>query len=336
MNGSQRCHVTHVNFSSRGDRLVACYHADHAYCFDVTSAGHLSVTYNTPAAIAAAVAATTGTLADAGVGFRAPRNGYGAHHTSGSSSSSNHCSNSSSRHGEQRLPEAAERAKLEFNEAVFLQRYPRAVSCATAAITAAPWAPWLYSQRALALLKRGWEGDAAFALRDCDTALALVEQQQGGGGPGGVMAAQQARLRRVHALKAMAQHQVRRGGGVEGAVRGGGGKEKGGQESGWWYAATSGGGGGVGGSEWCGGTRKVEGHDTTSGEMCLWGRGENGEDGDIGLSVRVPEEVHMFGKRLVGREMGWGRSEYVWVCGDDGLGGLLGFGCEVQYLGQSR
>ncbi len=38
-------HTTYCSFSSRGDRLVASYHADHAYCFDVTGSGQLSATY---------------------------------------------------------------------------------------------------------------------------------------------------------------------------------------------------------------------------------------------------------------------------------------------------
>jgi hypothetical protein len=37
------------------------------------------------------------------------------------------------------------------------------------AIRLAPWAPVLYTNRALALLQRGWEGDALCALRDTET-----------------------------------------------------------------------------------------------------------------------------------------------------------------------
>lgn len=33
---SRRAHATHASFSSRGDRLVASYHGDHAYVFDIT------------------------------------------------------------------------------------------------------------------------------------------------------------------------------------------------------------------------------------------------------------------------------------------------------------
>jgi hypothetical protein len=33
---SRRGHATHASFSSRGDKLVASYHGDHAYVFDIT------------------------------------------------------------------------------------------------------------------------------------------------------------------------------------------------------------------------------------------------------------------------------------------------------------
>jgi hypothetical protein len=35
---SRRAHATHASFSSRGGKLVASYHGDHAYVFDVTGA----------------------------------------------------------------------------------------------------------------------------------------------------------------------------------------------------------------------------------------------------------------------------------------------------------
>jgi hypothetical protein len=39
---SRRAHATHASFSSRGDKLVASYHGDHAYVFDITG---MSLTY---------------------------------------------------------------------------------------------------------------------------------------------------------------------------------------------------------------------------------------------------------------------------------------------------
>ena len=42
------CHSTYVNFSLRGDKLVALFHGDHAYAFDVTSKGTAACTYVRP------------------------------------------------------------------------------------------------------------------------------------------------------------------------------------------------------------------------------------------------------------------------------------------------
>ncbi len=39
------CHTTYASFSNRGDRLVATYHRDQAYCFDVSSTGCESARY---------------------------------------------------------------------------------------------------------------------------------------------------------------------------------------------------------------------------------------------------------------------------------------------------
>lgn len=36
--GVSRAHSTYVSFGNRGDRLVATYHGDHAYAFDVFGA----------------------------------------------------------------------------------------------------------------------------------------------------------------------------------------------------------------------------------------------------------------------------------------------------------
>ena len=47
-------------------------------------------------------------------------------------------------------------------------QYYQAVQLYTQALCAAPWAAVLYTNRCLALLQRGWEGDAAAALRDAE------------------------------------------------------------------------------------------------------------------------------------------------------------------------
>eukprot|EP00983_Pelagomonas_calceolata_P003093 101571-Pelagomonas_calceolata.AAC.1 len=61
------------------------------------------------------------------------------------------------------------------------------------ALHLAPWSAALWSQRAEALLSRGWAGDAMWALRDCDVCLAIDP------------CFWQARLQRGRALKAMGQ-----------------------------------------------------------------------------------------------------------------------------------
>jgi uncharacterized membrane protein YgcG len=136
------------------------------------------------------------------------------------------------------MPEAADSSRVLGNNALFEQSYSAAIGHFTDATQLAPHAAGLYTQRALALLKRGWQGDAAYALRDCETALNIVTQRQqqqqqdgdgsngssvssgressGGGrdsssssGSSGSSVEQQARLRLVHALKQLGQVKVR-------------------------------------------------------------------------------------------------------------------------------
>ncbi|EFN53955.1 hypothetical protein CHLNCDRAFT_136223 [Chlorella variabilis] len=127
-----RMHATHLAFGNRGDKLVATYHGDHAYCFDVTGAASPASSptreqqqqqqpfnlFAHPSA-AAALAASR----------RAGGGGGGGHYE----------------------------AVRQYSEAIRL----------------APWAPVLYTNRALALLQRGWEGDALCALQDAETAVCL-------------------------------------------------------------------------------------------------------------------------------------------------------------------
>lgn len=41
-------HSTYVNFSSKGDKIVAMFHGDHAYSFDITSEGTAACTFVRP------------------------------------------------------------------------------------------------------------------------------------------------------------------------------------------------------------------------------------------------------------------------------------------------
>lgn len=186
--GGRQLHATHVCFSGRGDRLLASYHADHAYCFDVTAAG----------SVAAAFAAPPPSRCTAGAAAEGAAPGPPA----------------------PGLPEGAERHRLTGNAALFENRSSAAVAAFGAALREAPRVAALYVQRADALLARGWAGDAAFALRDCDAALALKPRNK------------RALLRRIQAFKALGQPRV----GV--CVCGGG--------AGWRFSANAGGGQGGG------------------------------------------------------------------------------------------
>jgi hypothetical protein len=100
---------------------------------------------------------------------------------------------------------------VEGNTALFDQQYSTAIRAFTRAICLAPWSPGLYSQRATALLKRGWKCDAALALLDCDAAVLLAEQ---GSRPGeqclNPAAARGALLKRIDAFQALKQYRVRK------------------------------------------------------------------------------------------------------------------------------
>eukprot|EP00878_Enallax_costatus_P025492 GHUV01027276.1.p1 GENE.GHUV01027276.1~~GHUV01027276.1.p1 ORF type:complete len:315 (+),score=72.05 GHUV01027276.1:949-1893(+) len=206
---NRRAHTTHVSFSNRGDKLVTSYHGDHAYIFDVTGAAE-----GAPIALCGQQQQQRSRS-----GSRSPRFPINDQQVrsgniglpSGDQITQITAADKTLDQGAAdlaaicNLPETAEASKVSGNNALFEQRYSAAVADFTAAIAAAPCAAGLYAQRALAYLNRGWEGDAAYALRDCDMALDLVGQQ-----PGAAAAAaeQQARLRQVHALKQLGQCQV--------------------------------------------------------------------------------------------------------------------------------
>jgi hypothetical protein len=234
---SSRHHATYCSFSNRGDKLVATYHGDHAYCFDVSGTAPPPNHTRSSTAAATAVSQQQGSRADlfanplaqsllaAGAG----RNG-GTGSTGGTSSMSDLPG---------MLPAAAERAKADGNLHLFNKRHYEAVHAYSEAIRLATWAPVLYAnrcvcvcvlweevyvwrragwrhatlwnaarlpsqfaglrcccaalwrgaeesgnsnetallllplpvaamRRCLALLQRGWQGDAVFALRDAE------------------------------------------------------------------------------------------------------------------------------------------------------------------------
>eukprot|EP00877_Chromochloris_zofingiensis_P010684 jgi/Chrzof1/586/Cz01g21100.t1 len=222
-----RAHATYVNFSNRGDKVVATYHGDHAYCFDVTSMGTTQAVYASPTTSptfpcsqttpdsSRQRAALQGISGWTTPGCIAHHQGSGSNGVAPSPDSMKYCNTPCNANNltvqsghnfavsEHHLPEAAERAKLEGNSALFEKKWAAAVTAFTHAIKSAPWAPVLYAQRALALLQRSWEGDAAFALRDCDTAISLEQQSRG---PAMMKAIDQAYYRRIHAFKALGQY----------------------------------------------------------------------------------------------------------------------------------
>lgn len=210
-------------------QVVATYHGDHAYCFDVTSMGTTQAVYASPTTSptfpcsqttpdsSRQRAALQGISGWTTPGCIAHHQGSGSNGVAPSPDSMKYCNTPCNANNltvqsghnfavsEHHLPEAAERAKLEGNSALFEKKWAAAVTAFTHAIKSAPWAPVLYAQRALALLQRSWEGDAAFALRDCDTAISLEQQSRG---PAMMKAIDQAYYRRIHAFKALGQYKV--------------------------------------------------------------------------------------------------------------------------------
>ncbi|GLI68626.1 hypothetical protein VaNZ11_013104 [Volvox africanus] len=189
-----RSHATYVSFSNRGDRVVTTYHADHAYSFDITAAGDLTALFpqrllacsrplprsgrfmSSWMPAAAAAAAAGGGRGGEGAAAGGERGG-------GVSS------------GVAPLPPRAEEAKARGNAATFGRKWSAAVKAFTEALYFAPAVPILYALRAGALLERNWVGDAAFALRDCDTAVALDPR------------CSRAFFSRIQALREMKQYQ---------------------------------------------------------------------------------------------------------------------------------
>ncbi|GFR41420.1 hypothetical protein Agub_g2104, partial [Astrephomene gubernaculifera] len=185
-----RAHSTYVAFSNRGDKVVATYHGDHAYSFDVTSAGSLTATFPQPSSLAPTGAAAFGpsfcsaTAATTAAAAARPLNSTPAASSSSSAAAA----------AAPPLPPRAEEAKARGTSAASEGRWSEAVGAFSDALHWAPGAPLLYVLRAEALLSRAWVGDAALALRDCDTAHQLR--------PGGC---RRAALRRIAALQALQQ-----------------------------------------------------------------------------------------------------------------------------------
>jgi WD and tetratricopeptide repeat-containing protein 1 len=139
-------------------QVVATYHGDHAYCFDVTGAApahgggssaaaeaggreHGPLDLFAGAAAAAALASSNGARA---------RRGRGSSVGSGGGASGSGGGGGGMADLPGMLPAAAERAKADGNLALFSRQYYEAVQRYSEAIRLAPWAPILYTNRCAA------------------------------------------------------------------------------------------------------------------------------------------------------------------------------------------
>eukprot|EP00803_Ostreobium_quekettii_P007036 evm.model.scf_447EXC.1 EVM.evm.TU.scf_447EXC.1 scf_447EXC:3250-9777(-) len=178
---SPRSHTTYVNFGNTGDKIVASYHGDHAYAFDVTSEGTACCSYVVPGACKMP---RKQQWRDQG---SASRNGY---HGSKATLIPPHPFAIPSLTGQ-----ALQQAEHAWECEQAGQR-TKAIDCCSQALHLAPAVSELYAQRARLYLLRGLVGDAAFALRDADQAIALNSM------------CLEAHLARLRALKGLGQLQT--------------------------------------------------------------------------------------------------------------------------------
>ena len=133
-------HTTCVSFGATGRRVVATWHSDHCYAFDVAGDGAFHAQYRADASCVS------------GAIQGSPARGGG---TRGAS-------------------ETTTRRRDQGVAAMRASAFSEAIACFTEAIEVeAPWDVSLLKLRAEAFLARDWNGDAAFALRDCEDAIAM-------------------------------------------------------------------------------------------------------------------------------------------------------------------
>ncbi|GMH35920.1 hypothetical protein BSKO_03788 [Bryopsis sp. KO-2023] len=148
----RRSHATYVNFSNGGDKVVASYHGDHAYSFDITGEGAAACAFVQPKRMhSKPEPASTGYI-----------------------SSEERATTSSRRVVPCTSPKAEECLSVA-RSAVDRSHFDRAIKYFTRAIYFSPDTWGIYVERASALLERGFVGDAGFALRDCDQAILLKD-----------------------------------------------------------------------------------------------------------------------------------------------------------------
>ncbi|KAL0042807.1 hypothetical protein WJX79_000477 [Trebouxia sp. C0005] len=172
-----RAHTTCVSFGNRGDKLVATYHCDQAYAFDVSGTGSCATAYGTIHDSSGAQPGIASDASDCNMVACMP-------------------SASSIRAASQEALQKAEGLKTLGNHAFFSKDLPKAVGFYSQALHLNPASPMLHTNRAAALISRDWVGDAMWALKDCEIALKLE--------PG----LAKAHYRRIQALKALNQIQA--------------------------------------------------------------------------------------------------------------------------------
>ncbi|EFJ39457.1 hypothetical protein VOLCADRAFT_100946 [Volvox carteri f. nagariensis] len=176
-----RAHATYVSFSNRGDKVVTSYHADHAYCFDITSAGDLAARFPQPPAPApgpssASIPISTPIPAHASsrpLPGRLFMRGGGRGGCWGGGGGGGGGGVLAASWGA--MPKEEDQDAEEEEKTAAFGRSGGAAG--------------------EALLERGWAGDAALALRDCDTATSLDESYS------------RAFLGRIQALQVLQQYQ---------------------------------------------------------------------------------------------------------------------------------
>eukprot|EP00798_Chlamydomonas_sp_ICE-L_P008194 gene8194-1456_t len=183
-------HSTYANFSNKGDKVVATYHTDQAYSFDIRGAGSQTTTYrglrNGSSSPASAPSASSSRAPSVQAMPRGSAGGQpgGGDARAEAGRSTRHLSASTSN---------AHAACEEGNALVVEERWHAAVGSFSIAIYLAPVEAKYYVRRAQAFLGRGWGGDELWALQDCDTATSL-DPMNG-----------EAYMRRIHALRDLGQ-----------------------------------------------------------------------------------------------------------------------------------
>lgn len=168
---------SYLSFNSRGNELLANLNCEQIYLFDIKKLTPLH-TFHLPTTIPSPPILTS-------MKPEASSNGHQKGTTDGNKNNplkNGHRSMSKSRNYlnvygvKQLLPAKVQALKEQANEHFDKSDYINAVSLYNDAIVKCPNAAVLYGNRAIALMKRSWDGDVYAALRDCNMALGLDKE----------------------------------------------------------------------------------------------------------------------------------------------------------------